>query len=168
MTSVQKAGISMISRLQNFFNTFINPQEGGGDAEPAQRMRLAVAVLLLEIALSDFETAQQEKQTIIDIVKGKFGLSEREADELISLAQEEHHASTDYFQFTRLINDHYDPKQKVALVESLWRVAFADGILHHYEEHVIRRLADLLHVSHTDFIASKHRVIESTRGSDCQ
>jgi uncharacterized tellurite resistance protein B-like protein len=153
----------MIGKLQDFFNRFLNPQEGGVDTDPSQRMRLAVAALLLEIAVSDFESDQQEQQTIINIVKGQFGLSVQEADELISLAREEHQASTDYFQFTRLINDHYTPQQKVELVESLWRVAYADGVLHHYEEHVIRRLADLLHVSHRDFIASKHRVIERTR-----
>lgn len=152
----------MISKLQDFFNTYLNPREGADADDASQQMRLAVAALLLEIAVSDFESDPQERQTIIDIVRQGFGISAGEADALIALAEEEHRASTDYFQFTRLINQHYSPQQKVDLVESLWRVAFADGELHRYEEHVIRRLADLLHVSHRDFIASKHRVMASS------
>ena len=88
-----------------------------------------------------------------------FGLEPAEAEELIGLAEAEHADSTDYFQFTRLINDHYDYARKIRVVEALWRVAFADQELHKYEEHVIRRLAELLYVSHKDFINAKHRVL---------
>jgi uncharacterized tellurite resistance protein B-like protein len=150
----------MISKLQNFFQTYLNPQEGGGASnDVSHRTRLAVAALLVEIAVSDFESAIQEQQMIVDIVRHRFGLTDQEAETLLCLAQEEHQASTDYYQFTRLINHHYTAQQKVDLVESLWHVAFADGELHRYEEHVIRRLADLLYVSHSDFIAAKHRVM---------
>ena len=90
-----------------------------------------------------------------------FGLSEREAKALIELAATEHAESIDYFQFTSLINQYYNPLQKIKIVEELWRVAYADNELHKYEEHVIRRLADLIHVSHKDFIAAKHRIIKS-------
>ena len=151
----------MINKLQEFFNAFLSPQEEGPTLDPVQRTRLAVSALLLEIAASDFDADQQERQAIIHIVRTQFGLDKAEADELIALAEQEHHTSTDYFQFTRMINEHYSASQKVELVELLWRVAFADGELHHYEEHVIRRLAELLHVSHRDFISAKHRAIES-------
>lgn len=151
----------MINKLQDFFKTYLNPQDGGPSSDASQRTRLAVAALLVEIAVSDFESEREEQQTIVEVVRKQFGLSGKEADVLVSLAQEEHQTSTDYFQFTRLINQHYTPQQKVGLVESLWRVAFADGELHRYEEHVIRRLSDLLYVSHSDFIAAKHRVNEA-------
>ena len=151
----------MMGKLQEFFNDFLSPQAQASADEPAHRLQLAVSALLLEIAVSDFESAAQESQAIHHIVRSKFGLQRSEADQLISLAEQEHRASTDYFQFTRLINEHYTQAQKVELVELLWRVAFADGELHHYEEHVIRRLADLLHVSHGNFIAAKHRAIEN-------
>jgi uncharacterized tellurite resistance protein B-like protein len=74
------------------------------------------------------------------------------------MAEAEHADSTDYFQFTRLINEHYSADQKVDLVEKLWLIAFSDRELHHYEEHVIRRLAELLYVPHSAFIAAKHKV----------
>lgn len=155
----------MISKLQRFFNTYLDPQDCATGVDATQRTRLAVAALMVEIAVSDFESVTAERRTIIEIVKKGFALTEQEADALISLAEAEHQSSTDYFQFTRLINEHYTPEQKVELLESLWRVAFADGELHSYEEHVIRRLSDLLHVSHRDFIATKHRVIRSS-GAD--
>jgi uncharacterized tellurite resistance protein B-like protein len=151
----------MISKLQNFFHTYLNPQQSDASADPSERARLAVAALLLEIAVSDFESADQERQVIVEIVRKQFCLDAKGADELIALAEEEHRDSTDYFQFTRLINQYYSAQQKRGLVESLWRVAVADGKLHRYEEHVIRRLSDLLYVSHTDFIAAKHRVMSA-------
>lgn len=151
----------MIDKLQQFFHTYLAPKDPTARADMAQRTRLAVAALLVEIAVSDFASAAVERRTIIEIVKRGFGLDDREADTLVSLAEAEHQASTDYFQFTRLINEHYTAEQKVGLIESLWRVAFADGELHHYEEHVIRRLSDLLYVGHGDFIAAKHRVMQA-------
>ncbi|MEJ2454576.1 MAG: TerB family tellurite resistance protein [Candidatus Thiodiazotropha sp.] len=149
----------MFNKLQNFFNTYLSPDHAGGTDDTAQRMRLAVAALLFEIAFSDFDSVKSERQMILQIVAKAFMLSPEEAETLLTLAESEHQASTDYFQFTRLINQHYTAQQKVDLVESLWHVAFADGELHRYEEHVIRRLADLLYVSHTDFIAAKHRAL---------
>ena len=100
-----------------------------------------------------------KKWDVVDKSKLKphFKLNEAEADELVELATKEYEASTDYFEFTRLINDHYNEQQKIELIENLWHIAYADNILDKYEEHVIRRIADLIYVSHKDFIASKLR-----------
>ena len=73
------------------------------------------------------------------------------------LAEAERTASTDYFQFTSLINGAYSPEQKIRLIELLWRIAYANESLHRYEEHLVRKVADLLHVPHSAFIAAKHR-----------
>ena len=66
------------------------------------------------------------------------------------------------YEFTRLINDHYSYEQKTGLVENLWRLAFADENLDKYEEGLIRRVADLIHVSHGDFIKTKLKIRGST------
>ena len=87
-----------------------------------------------------------------------FYLDQNEAEELLELAEEERSDSTDYFQFTSLIKDAYTPEQKVKLVELLWRIAYANESLHRYEEeHLVRKVADLLYVPHSAFIATKHR-----------
>lgn len=152
----------MLDFIKRFFEENLVPDSPLGQDDPEQSIRLAVAALLVEVAASDFKASPQEKEALTNAVHLRFGLDEHRSQELIKLAKREHAESTDYFQFTRLINDHYDPIQKVGLVEDLWRVAFADGVLDKYEEHVIRRLSDLIHVSHKDFIAAKYRVSESS------
>jgi uncharacterized tellurite resistance protein B-like protein len=77
--------------------------------------------------------------------------------ELLEMAEAERVESTDYFQFTSLINGAYAPEQKIELVALLWRVAYANEALHSHEEYLVRKVADLLYVPHGAFIAAKHR-----------
>lgn len=153
----------MLEKIREFFEKHMAPDNVGSTADNEAAVRLALAVLLVEVAESDFKQQPEEKAALLFVVKESFNLSDHEAEVLISLAEQEHRESTDYFQFTRLINRNYSAEQKVKLVESLWMVAFADHELHRYEEHVIRRLADLIHVPHNEFIAAKHRVEDSRK-----
>jgi uncharacterized tellurite resistance protein B-like protein len=152
----------MIKAIKDFFDSYLITDTKDDNEQLEQSIRLAVAVLLIEIAEADYENAPQERHAILSAIQNQFDLNRVSAEQLIALAKQEHGESTDYFQFTRLINEHYSAEQKVKVVEAFWRVAFADQELHHYEEHVIRRLADLIHVPHTDFIAAKHRVMNSS------
>ncbi len=149
----------MLTSIKRFFELHI-VADTSGPVDPQQAIQLAVAVLLVEIAEADYQNKPEERDALECIVRDQFGLKDSEAAELIILARSEHANSTDYFQFTSLINGHFNADQKVKIIENLWRVAFADEHLHHNEEHVIRRLADLLHVSHGKFIAAKHRVMK--------
>jgi uncharacterized tellurite resistance protein B-like protein len=74
------------------------------------------------------------------------------------LAEQQRKQATDYFQFTSLINKEYSLEQKVRLIESLWKIAFIDGVLDMNEEYLVRKIADLLHVPHTAFIMAKNRL----------
>lgn len=149
----------MLKTVLDYFNAHLMPVSEASAEDLEARSRLAVVVLLVEIAEADFEQAPEEKSAILQVIKQQFNLDSQQALTLIELAQQEHGQSTDYFQFTSLINQNYTQAAKIQIVEALWRIAFADQQLHHYEEHVIRRLSDLLHVSHKDFIAAKHRVM---------
>ena len=71
------------------------------------------------------------------------------------MAESEVEESVSLHQFTRLVNDNYNPEQKLALIESMWKVAFADGELDKYEDYLIRKVADLIYVSHSEFIRCK-------------
>ncbi|MES9945752.1 MAG: TerB family tellurite resistance protein [Candidatus Thiodiazotropha sp.] len=152
----------MIKAIKDFFDSYLIPDSEENREQLQQSIQLAVVVLLIEIAEADYEDAPAERQAILNAIQKQFGINRVSAEQLIALAKQEHDESTDYFQFTRLINEHYSAEQKVKVMEAFWRVAFADQELHHYEEHVIRRLADLIHVSHMDFIAAKHRVMNSS------
>ncbi len=151
----------MLNRIKRFFDDHLAPDSDEMARDPEHALRLAVAVLLFEVAESDFQQKPEEQRMLIEAVKTQFQLPEQEAEALLEMAEREHAESTDYFEFTRLINQHYAEQQKIRLIEMLWRVAYSDQVLHHYEEHVIRRLAELLYVPHAAFIAAKHRVAGS-------
>ena len=151
----------MLNKIQTFFEkNFLSesPALAGGSAHSSSTPQIALAALMIEVAEADYEDAPEEREMILNIVKNSFDLQNGKAEEIIALAKEEHANSTDYFQFTRLINDSYSAQQKIDLIENLWKIAFADQVLDKYEEHVIRRISDLIYVSHSDFMATKLRV----------
>ena len=147
----------MLDTIKRFFDTHLAPHSTEGRERPEHALRLAVAALLLEMSRMDEEVSAEERAAVEATVRERFGLDATQCGELLALADAEREASVDYFQFTRLINDHYGAEEKARVVEELWRIAFADGRLDRYEEHLVRRLADLLYVPHADFIAAKHR-----------
>jgi uncharacterized tellurite resistance protein B-like protein len=150
----------MLRSIKRFFDDHLVPVNRETDADSDHILRLAVAALLLEVAESDYQDHPAERAAVIEAVRNHFGLDRQEADGLIALAESERSGATDYFQFTSLINSKYSLEQKRGVIEILWRVAFADRELHKYEEHLVRRLAELLHVPHRDFIRAKHRIME--------
>lgn len=156
----------MLNSIKNFFENHFLPetsQNGGvlGEKSAEHALQLALAALMVEVIESDFENAPEEKDALLNIVKQSFELDDDKANELIALAKTEHADATDYFQFTNLINQNYPADKKIKLIENLWKIAFSDNVLHHYEEHVIRRISDLIYVSHSDFIATKNRVVSN-------
>ena len=97
-------------------------------------------------------------------VQQRFGLSDDEASTLVELAEVEAREAVDYYQFTSLINREFSAEQKVHIIELMWQVAYADATLSAHEHHVMRKIADLLYVSHGDYIAAKLRERDRRRG----
>ena len=150
----------MLKKIQTFFEThFSLPEEESESIE--HRLNLAAAALLIEMSFQDDEVSLLEVDAVKKTLSRQLGLSDAEINELYVLAEEEKHQATDYHQFTSLIAQHYTQPQKINLIESLWRVAFADEVLNKHEEHMVRRISDLIHVSHKDFLQAKHRVENS-------
>ena len=146
----------MLKQIQDFFRHHL-VSTVGNDADREQMLRLAVAALLIEVAHLDYEVTPEEKAAVDLAVRRHMGLSGETVAELLQCAERERADSTDYYQFTLLINREYDAAHKVELIELMWRIAYADNALHRYEEHLIRKIADLLYVPHSAFIAAKHR-----------
>jgi len=147
----------MLARIIEYFERKLLPVADTGETHE-HRLRLAVAALLLEMPRMDGVRRPEECAAAEEAIRERFGLTPEEAGDLMDLARAEGREATDYFQFTSLINRHYSPEQRAELVEQLWRIAYADAALHPYEEHLVRKIADLLHVPHRVFIAAKHRV----------
>lgn len=149
----------MIRRIKDFFNTQMLLQSTQAD-DTEHRLNLACAALLVEMIHVDHHADQKEDEKLTSILKIKFKLDNEEIQELIELAHEEKHQAIDYYRFTSLINEHYTQEQKIDLVKNLWEIAFADNQLDKFEEHLVRKLAELLHVPHSAFIQAKHSVID--------
>ena len=147
----------MINKIQKFFNQYLS-EDVEDDIPLERRLQMATAALMVEILHADEQVTTEEEDKIRQLLKQRFNLDNSEIESLIDLAHDEKHAATDYYAFTSLINTHYTQQQKIDLVEDLWRLSYADDELDKYEEHLIRRLAELLHVPHQDFIRTKHKV----------
>jgi uncharacterized tellurite resistance protein B-like protein len=147
----------MLTAIRKFFDQHIAPQPNESEASAERRAQLAAAVLLVEVARSDHDFSEAERQAVLGSVQSKFGLNATEAHELLALAESESHDAHDIYQFTSKIDATFSPERKVRLLEELWRAAYSDSTVHEYEEHLIRRVADMLHLSHSQFIAAKLR-----------
>lgn len=148
----------MLDTVRQFFEEHIAPDPAQPRARKReQRYRLAAAALLVEVSRADYEVKAIERRAVADAVRRAFGLSTAATEELIRLAEAQSEASTSLYQFTRLINDHFSPEEKEQMVEMLWEVAFADGAVDKYEEHLVRKIAELVYVPHRAFIRAKHR-----------
>jgi len=146
----------MLKQIQDFFRQHL-VSTVGNDADREQALRLAVAALLIEVTHLDHEVTPEERAAVDLAVRRHMGLSGETVAELLQCAERERADSTDYYQFTLLINREYDAARKVELIELMWRIAYADDALHRYEEHLIRKIAELLYVPHRAFVAAKHR-----------
>ena len=93
------------------------------------------------------------------ILANQFDVKDSDAEKLIAEAERAHDEATDFYRFTADINQQYNEQEKIELIEMLWQIAWADHELQDIEEHVIRKLASLLYVSHKDFIATKLKVV---------
>ena len=120
-----------------------------------RRLQLAAAALLIETARADFVQDAAEQEALEHLLCSSLQLDKREVHELVLLAENRVDESTSLYEFTRVINDHYSAEKKLQLIDAMWTVAYADGNLHKYEEHLIRQIAELTYVPHSDYIKSK-------------
>ena len=138
-----------------------------GDAEqddPGARehgLQLATATLLIEVMRADYQEDLTENEAVFEQVKRFFNLSEDEALLLVKEAETEADHSVELQSFTRLLHERLSLEDKHAVVEMLWRVALADDHLDKHEDHLVRKLAGLLYVSHSDLIRIRNTVRET-------
>tara|TARA_B110000196_G_scaffold210326_1_gene180334 strand:+ start:612 stop:1052 length:441 start_codon:yes stop_codon:yes gene_type:complete len=118
-------------------------------------LKTAVAALLIEVMRADTKLEHDEQRTLTVTLKKYFNLTDTEVNELTNNAASSLDDSIDYFQFSKQINEHCSAEQRIEIIELLWRLAYADGEIDPQEDYVIRKVAGLLYVTHTDFIAAK-------------
>jgi uncharacterized tellurite resistance protein B-like protein len=152
----------MLNAIREFFDQHVAAGATGG--EERHTIEVATAALLVETVRLDGEIDETERAAAHRAVRAKFGLGEAEAGTLIRLAEEEARDATGYYQFTSLINKRFSAAQKERVIELMWQVAYADAELSAHEQHVVRKIADLLHVPHRAYIAAKLRARTAAGG----
>ena len=146
----------MIKAIERFYNKRIRPASGVTSAEASdQALKLATAALLIEISRADGVITPEENEMITNAVKATFSLTGEETEEIIRMAEDEVKEAVSFYQFTHLINKGFSYEKKLLLIEMLWRVVFADSEMEKHEEYFVRKVADLLHVSHRELIKAK-------------
>lgn len=143
--------------LKNFFQAQYDDELT--DTESLEKkIQIATCALFLEIANSDEHFSDQERKTIIDILKKEFSLSEEEVHALIEKSEHTLDESIDLWQFTNLINQNFSDEEKIKVLENLWRIIYADEILDTYEDYLAHKIANLLRLPHKTLIETKLKV----------
>jgi len=151
----------MLKAIRRYFEEHIaSPAPAQSDEH---RLQVATAALLAEVMRLDGQ-AEPERRAILEAVRKRFSLADDEAATLVELAEAEARDAVDYYQFTSLINREFTAEQKSHIVELMWQVAYADATLSAHEQHVMRKIAELLYVSHGDYIAAKLRAKAAASG----
>jgi uncharacterized tellurite resistance protein B-like protein len=135
-------------------------------AEPEQetdikfdRVQIATCVILLEVAKFDFELSSIEKETTKAILKHEFSISEEAIEDLMKIAEEKREESVDLWEFTNVINQNFSREERMKIMESAWKIIYADEKLDKYEDHYVHVLAGLLRLRHEELIEAKLRVL---------
>lgn len=152
----------MLGSFRRFVDEFLAP--AGAEASPQvheHQLQLATAALLIEMARADFADNPAERDHVLALLRREFSLTAHEAEQIAALGADAADAAVSLYDFTRSLDASLSSEDKIRVVEMLWQVAYADGALDKYEEHLLRKLADLLHVSHRQLIQAKHRILQS-------
>ena len=144
---------TILSNLLNQLSAGVAEEDIAADQEKA--LHMATALLLIEVGQADFEWDDAEIKLIIERLADRFALSVTEAGELFEEARAQSHSEVSLHPTLCAINDSCNRQQKRRILEDCWRVAYADGVIDRYEEHHIRRIAELLYLPHGDFIRAK-------------
>lgn len=150
----------MLNSIKQFFENNIRSESVTSKEADERSLRLATAALYIEMMRADAEVTNEERKKVAELIRSKFYLSKQETEDLLRLANNEAKRSLSYHEFTTLINKGFSIDEKIRIVEHLWEIAFVDGNVDKYEEHMVRKIAGLIFVEHKDFIDAKLRVKE--------
>ena len=149
----------MINKIKDLISNFSSKEEIIEESDLSS-LNNACAALLVEIAFADKDFDETEKQALKQALIETYDISESEIQEIIEDAETTVDESTSLYGYTRIVNDEFGYEDKLNLLKNLWKVAYADGYLDKYEEHIIRKISDLIHISHSDYINIKLEIRE--------
>ncbi len=146
----------MLAQLKRIFGSEPAP---AGLLQIREPLDLAIASLLVELARADFSESPAEVEAIRHVLGRRFGASEEIVNELVSRAMQRADRAVSLHEFTHRLNTELPHEDKLAIIEMLWEVSHADGRIDKHEEHLVQRVAGLLHISDRDRIRLKLKTI---------
>ena len=150
----------MIDRLREML--FPETGRSGGSPDPdSHQLAVAATALMVQLSRVDNHEDERELATIVDCAVRVHEVTAEEAKSILDDALNHADDSTSLYEFTGVLNEQLSQAAKQAVLESIWRVALADGRIDKYEEHLIRRMADLLHLNHREYMQARHRAEQS-------
>ena len=149
----------MLTKISSFFQNLADDLTDNTTKQNSDEVtiELACAVLLCEVMRADGHFDQTEQAKLALLLIEQFHLNEEEVKQVIDQALIQSEQATDFYQYTSKINQHFSIDQRITIVKQLWKMAYADGELASIEEHIIRKIADLLHLRHNEYIETKPR-----------
>lgn len=154
----------MIKRLiDQVVNVIATPERAESSAKDREAaLRLATAVLMIDVARADHEFDESEFDRILELVRTHFKLEPEDAAQLVVAANERSDEAVSAYEFTQLLHEHLDEEEKARIVSLLWQIAYADGQLDKYEDAFILKISDLLYVSRGRVMRLKHDAKQNT------
>jgi uncharacterized tellurite resistance protein B-like protein len=151
----------MLDIVKRFFSNSTTQVSNNANHITEHDLRVATCALFVEMARIDETFTQEEMDTILTILKEKYGLSQEYADALVADADKELAESVDLWQFARLINENYTIDEKIKIIEILWQMVYVDGKMDRYEHYLMNKLKNLLRLSHDQLIDAKLKVLQA-------
>ena len=145
----------MITTIRKLLTKSAARDKSMSSVDKQELIRMAAAVLFVEVMHADHKVDKRERQIVKRALLESFSLSRQDAEELLQQAEDRVKDVTSLHEFTSLLHSRLSNEEKVMLIEQIWRIILADDDVDKYEEHLVRRIAELLYVSHRDFIRAK-------------
>ncbi len=145
----------MLSKIKLFFDNVLNGSESAVDT--GDNTQLAAALLLVEVMNADHNVDEREKKAVQAGLKNIFDLSDEEVREIFEIAEDHAKDVVSLQKYTSILNSDLKPEEKLNLLEQIWRVVLSDDNVDKYEEHLVRQIAELLYIRHSDYILARER-----------
>ena len=148
----------MFESIKGFFTKVSNSEETITSHFDENDHRLATAALLTHLMVVDGFDAPVEREALTKILKTEYDLQPDELEELMKEAAAADKAAVDFYSFTSVLKRELDRDGILHIVEMLWEIVLADGILHEIEDSVVWRIAELLGVETRERVKLRQKV----------
>ena len=150
----------MINKIKDLITKFGKEEEIQEESNLTS-LNNSCAALLVEIAFADKDFDETEKASLKQSLIETYAIDESDIEEIIRDAEDTVSESTSLYGYTNIVNTEFQYEDKLKLLRNLWKIAYSDGFLDKYEEHLLRKISDLIHISHSDYINIKLEIRES-------